>query len=243
LVCQIGEASGLGKILGKGVYEATQEIGNGSQDLAMTVKKVGINEQGLRSHRAWTLGIMTSTRGGGHLGGSPQTENRRVSPELGQRIFNNPKAGDPTTYEGKGKIAAWTEGLKVIIDSLGLCYFVYGWYDLSIGNPDELAELLYLVTGIKKSGAELHRWGLRCHTMERHFSAVHGGYSRKDDRLPERFFDREVSSGPYQGAHLDYDQVEATLDEYYACLEWDIQSGLPTRETLQKQNLGFLTHD
>ncbi len=240
LVRAIGDGLGLGKLLGKGVFAATQEIGNGSQKLAMTVKQVGINEQGVRSHRAWSLGIMTATRGGGHLGGSPQTENRRISPEIGQRIYKNPHAGDPGAYEGKGQIVAWTEGLKSIVDSLGLCYFVYGWYDLSMGNPDELAELLYMVTGMKMSGDELHRWGVRCHTIERQFSAIHGGYSRQDDKLPERFFETEVSSGPYQGAHLDHDEVEKMLDEYYACLGWDIQSGLPTEETLKELELDFL---
>jgi aldehyde:ferredoxin oxidoreductase len=233
LVRQIGEGTGLGKLLGKGVFEAAQEIGKGSQQLAMTVKKVGINEQGLRSHRAWALGVMTSTRGGGHLGGSPQTENRRISPQIGQRIFGNPNAGDPGAYQGKGKIAAWTEGLKCVVDSLGLCYFVYGWYDLSIGNPAELAELLYLATDIKMTGDELHRWGLRCHTLERHFSHVHGGYSREDDELPERFFQSKISTGPYQGAHLDHEEVEKMLDEYYTYLGWDTQTGLPTQDTLK----------
>lgn len=233
LVRQIGEGVGLGKRLGNGVYAAAQEIGKSSQQLAMTVKRVGINEQGLRSHRAWALGVMTSTRGGGHLGGSPQTENRRISPQIGQRIFGNPSAGEPGTYQGKGKIVAWTEGLKCIVDSLGLCYFVYGWYDLSIGNPDELAELLYLATDIKMTGDELHRWGLRCHTLERHFSHIHGGYTREDDRLPERFFQSKVSTGPYRGAHLDHEEVEKMLDEYYTYLGWDMQTGLPTQKTLQ----------
>lgn len=243
LVRQIGECTGLGQTLGQGVYAAAQAIGGGSHKLAMTVKKVGLNEQGLRSHRAWALGIITSSRGGGHLGGSPQTENRRISPEIGWRLFNNPKAGEPAAYEGKGQIAAWTEGLKAVIDSLGLCYFVYGWYDLSLGNPAELAELLTLVTGQKMSGAELHRWGLRLHTLERHFSAVHGGYARQDDTLPERFFEQAVSSGPYQGAHLDHDQLEEMLDEYYAYLGWDLETGLPTPETLHQLNLDFLNSD
>jgi aldehyde:ferredoxin oxidoreductase len=233
LVRQIGEGVGLGKLLGRGVSEAAQDIGDDSQRLAMTVKKVGINEQGLRSHRAWALGVITSTRGGGHLGGSPQTENRRISPQVGQRIFKNRDAGNPGAYRGKGKIVAWTEGLKCVIDSLGLCYFVYGWYDLSMGNPDELAELLYLVTGIEMTGDELHGWGLRCHTLERHFSYIHGGYSRKDDILPERFFESGISGGPYADAHLDHDQVERMLDEYYAYLGWDIETGLPTEETLK----------
>jgi aldehyde:ferredoxin oxidoreductase len=204
----------------------------------MTVKRVGINEQGLRSHRAWALGAMTSTRGGGHLGGSPQTENRRISPEVGQRIFKNPHAGDPGAYRGKGEIVAWTEGLKCIVDSLGLCYFVYGWYDLSLGNPQELAELLHLATGSQMTGDELHRWGLQCHTLERYFSYLHGGYTRQDDRLPERFFESAVSDGPYQGAHLDHDQVDRMLDEYYAYLGWDKQTGLPSEKTLK--GLGLL---
>ena len=227
LVKQIGEGVGLGKTLGKGVFAAAQEIGKGSQKLAMTVKKVGVNEQGLRSHRAWALGIMTSTRGGGHLGGSPQTENRRISAEVGQRIFNNPQAGAPGAYAGKGKLVAQTEGLKVVIDSFGLCYFIYGWYDLSFANLDELAELLYLASGLKLNGAKLLKWGLRVHTLERQFSAEHGGYSRKDDRLPERFFETAVSGGPYKGAHLTHTEVEKMLDEYYAYLGWDVETGLP----------------
>ncbi|GAB4527999.1 MAG: aldehyde ferredoxin oxidoreductase family protein [Anaerolineae bacterium] len=237
LVRQIGEGAGLGALLGKGVSAAAQEIGGDSQQLAMAVKNVGLNEQGLRSHRAWALGIMTSTRGGGHLGGSPQTENRRISPEVGQRIFGNPAAGDPLVYQGKGRLVAWTEGLKCVIDSLGLCYFAYGWYDLSLGNPDELAELLYLATGLEMTGDELHRWGLRCHTLERHFSHVHAGYARQDDRLPERFYRDGVSTGPYRGAHLDYEEVDKMLDEYYSYLGWDIRTGLPTPDTLKGLDL------
>ncbi len=241
LVEQIGEQRGLGQLLGQGVYRAAQQIGPASHKLAMTVKKVGINEQGLRSHRAWALGIMTSSRGGGHLGGSPQTENRRISAEVGRRLFKEPQAGVPEAYEGKGKITAWTEGLKAVVDSLGLCYFAYGWYDLSIGSPDELAELLYLATGHQQSGKELHRTGLRCHTLERHFSAVHGGYARPDDILPERFFKTVIGSGPYQGARLDYAQVSQMLDEYYAYLGWDTATGLPTPDTLQKYNLDIIS--
>jgi aldehyde:ferredoxin oxidoreductase len=233
LVRQIGEGTGLGRLLAKGVFQAAREIGKGSPELAMTVKRVGINEQGLRSHRAWALGVMTSTRGGGHLGGSPQTENRRISPQIGDRIFKNPEAGNPGAYSGKGRLVAWTEGLKCVVDSLGLCYFVYGWYDLSLGNPDELAELLHLATGLNMDGDELHRRGLACHTLERHFSHLHAGHTRQDDKLPERFFRSTVSGGPYQGAHLDHDQVEKMLDEYYAYLGWDIQTGVPTPETLK----------
>jgi aldehyde:ferredoxin oxidoreductase len=240
LVEEIGKAEGFGKILGKGVYEAARIIGRGSEQYAVTTKKIGINEQGIRSHRAWALGIITSTRGSGHLGGSPQVENRQISAEVGERIFKNPKAGVPEAYSGKGKMVAWTEGMKCMIDSLGLCYFVYGWYDISIGNPYDLAEMLYLATGVYVSSDEIHRRGIRCHHMERYLSYRLGDYSRKDDRIPDRFYDTPVSGGKYQGAHLDREEVDKMLDEYYQTLGWDIETGLPGEELLKTFGLEYL---
>ena len=241
LVRQIGERTGLGEMLGQGVQEAARQIGKSSEQYALTVKGVGINEQGLRSHKAWSLGVMTSTRGGGHLGGSPQTENRRVSPEVGQRLFKNPQAGVPESYSGKGKLVAWTESNKAIVDSLGLCYFLYGWYDLTIGPVEELAELFFLATGIETTGEDLHHQGLRIHTLERYLTYRLGGYTRVDDTFPDRFFDMPVSSGPYIGAHLDREQVELTLDEYYTALGWDVETGIPSQERLAALGLSFLS--
>lgn len=243
LVRQIGERRGLGELLGEGAYAAAQEIGRGSEAYAMTTKKVGINEGSMRSHPAWALGIITSTRGGGHLGGSPQTENRRISAETGQRLFGNPDAGLPGSYEGKGKLVAWTEGTKAVIDSLGLCYFAYGWYDLSFGNPDELAEMLHLATGHRISGRELHQHGLRVHTLERYLGYQLAGITRKDDAVPDRLYDLPVSNGEYQGAHLDRELVERELEAYYAYLDWDVETGLPTDELLKQMDLDYLLRD
>jgi len=243
LVRQIGEREGLGKMLGDGAYDAARKIGKGSDAFAMTTKKVGINEGSMRSHPAWALGVITSTRGGGHLGGSPQTENRRISAETGRRLFGNPDAGVPGSYEGKGELVAWTEGLKAVIDSLGLCYFAYGWYDLSFGNPDELAEMLHLAIGQQISGYDLFQHGLRVHTLERFIGYQLAGIARKDDAVPDRLYDEPVSLGEYQGAHLDRELIERELDAYYSYLDWDVETGLPTEETLKNMDLEFLLSD
>jgi aldehyde:ferredoxin oxidoreductase len=160
-----------------------------------------------------------------------------MSADAGMRLFENPHVGEPHSYEGKGKLAAWTEGIKAIIDSLGLCYFIYGWYDVSFGSPDELAELLNLATGMHLSGKELHWRGLRTHTLERLLSYRLAGFSRKDDYMPERFFNTSVSSGPYQGAHLEHEPVEAMLDEYYKTLDWEVETGLPGASAIQRYRL------
>ncbi len=237
LVDQIGKRQGLGAILGNGVFRASQKLGPATQQFALMTKKVGINEQGLRSHRAWALGVMTSSRGGGHLGGSPQTENRRISPEVGEQLFDNPYAGEPQSYKGKGKLVAWTEGLKAIVDSMGLCYFAYGWYDIGSANLEELSALYNLITGCEIGASELHRMGLKFHTLERYLTCLLGGFTRKDDTLPARFFDIPVSRGPYQGARLDREEVEQALDEYYEALGWNCSTGCPDERAMQMYGL------
>lgn len=237
LAKQIIRREGIGGFLAEGVYRAAEQIGNGSQAYAVTTKKVGINEQGIRSHRAWAIGIMTSNRGGGHLGGSPQIENRQISPEEGQRLFGNPSAGVPAAYEGKGRIAAWTEGVKAAVDSLGLCYFAYGWYDLNIASLDDLAELYSLASGRSINGEELHRQGLRVHTLERILNHRLGGFDRRDDSVPPRFYEQPNDGGPYEGAHLDRSEIDRQLDEYYRFLEWDPATGLPGEECIRSHRL------
>jgi aldehyde:ferredoxin oxidoreductase len=234
---QIVRREGLGAVLAEGAFRAAEQIGNGSQAFAMTTKKVGINEQGIRSHRAWALGIMTSDRGGGHLGGAPQIENRQISAEEGLRLFGNPQAGIPAVYEGKGRIAAWTEGVKAAVDSLGLCYFAYGWYDLNIASLDELAELQSLASGRKISGAELHWHGLRVHALERVLNHRLGGFDRSGDSVPRRFFELPNDGGPYEGAHLDQTEVDRQLDEYYLSLGWDAVTGLPGEDCIRSYRL------
>lgn len=237
LTGQIIRREGLGAVLAEGAFRAAEKIGLGSQNHAVTTKKVGINEQGIRSHRAWALGIMTSNRGGGHLGGAPQIENRQISAEEGARLFGNPNAGNPSSYDGKGRIAAWTEGMKAVVDSLGLCYFAYGWYDLNIASVDDLAELYYLASGQKMTGAALHRQGLRVHTLERILNHRLGGYDRRDDTVPRRFFEMPITNGPFEGSHLDREQVDQQLDEYYRSLGWDERTGLPGEECIRSFGL------
>ena len=239
VVEQIGENKGIGKLLAKGTYEASMEIGVASQPFAMVTKKVGINEQGLRSHRGWALSIMVSNRGGGHLGGSPMTEYLKMSPEVGTRLYGVPTAGNPDVYDGKGKLVALTECYKVIVDSLGLCYFIYGWNEPSIGGYEELSEMIYLATGRMIQPKNLKMKGLMGHTLERCLTYSLSGFHRKDDMLPERFFDTPISDGPYKGKHLDHEKVENALSEYYDTLGWEAKTGLPTKEQFRKFGIPY----
>ncbi|OPZ38526.1 MAG: putative oxidoreductase YdhV [Synergistetes bacterium ADurb.BinA166] len=232
LIRRIAERTGFGRLLGEGVREASRVTGRGSERYAMHVKGVGLNEQGVRSHKAWGLGMAVSARGGGHLNGSPQTENRQIPAQVGRWLFGNDQAGTPGSYEGKAKLVAWYEVYKAIIDSVGLCYFTAGWYD------PVLADIAPIAGGLRAFGRpdltkervwETGRWIVEA---EKAFNTVHAGFGREDDALPDRVMEEPLTFGPYKGAVMERESFERMLDEYYAERGWDARTGRQTKEGL-----------
>ena len=229
---------GLGKILAKGVFEASKIIGKNSIKHAMQIKGVGINEQGLRTHKAWSLGVAVSTRGGGHLSGSPQTENRNTPPEIGQWLFNCPDAGIPTSYNGKGKLVAWYEIYKAIIDSIGTCYFNAGWYETSLANIDFFVDMYNALTGSCMTKEEMWNIGKRIINIEKAINTVFAGFSRENDILPEHVMKIPVSDGPYKGEYMEQNKFNSMLDEYYTEHSWDPNTGKQREDSLIELGLG-----
>jgi aldehyde:ferredoxin oxidoreductase len=230
---------GFGDVLANGVYRAAQNIGRGTEKYAMHAKGHGICEQGMRSHKGWALGIITSSIGGGHLAGAPNTEQKRLSAEIGERYFGVPTAGEPTTYIGKGKLVSWFDSYKAISDIAGVCVFATYWIDPSFIGPDDFANLISSATGEKMSGKDLLNLGEKICNIEKAFNTLHAGFTRKDDFPPYKLTEIPISSGEFAGEKLSKVEWEKMLDEYYKAHQWDVNTGLQTRECLL--NLGL--HD
>lgn len=233
----IAYRKGFGDILAQGVYRASQIIGRGTEKYAMHVKGHGMCEQAIRSHKGWALGIMTSTKGGGHLAGAPNTEQKKLSSEEGMRCFGVPTAGEPTVYEGKGKLVAWFEKYKIIADMAGLCLFTTYWIDTSLIGPDDFAKLISLATGWKLEGEDLLNLGESIYNIEKAFNTLHAGFTRKDDRPPYKLTEIPVSSGEFAGEKLLPEKWEKMLDDYYIAHGWDVATSWQTRERLLKLGL------
>jgi aldehyde:ferredoxin oxidoreductase len=60
------------------------------------------------------------------------------------------------------------------------------------------------------------------------------GITRKDDTLPSRFLDDPMPEGPGKGQTVDLDPM---LDDYYRLRGWDLETGLPTKETMHRLSL------
>jgi aldehyde:ferredoxin oxidoreductase len=81
--------------------------------------------------------------------------------------------------------------------------------------------------------------GERRLNMLRAFNAREG-FTRGDDRLPEKFFQPLAGTGPTSGIALDKDHFEHEKDVYYKLAGWDNESGNPTRSKLVELGLEWL---
>ena len=237
LIKKIGLRQGIGDLLAEGVQAAAQTVGQGSEAYAMQIKGAPINESCMRTHKGWALGIITSTRGGGHLRGAPNTEQKNVPSDVSQKIWGIPTAGTPGSYEGKAKLVTWFEAFKAVVDSLGLCYFSTYWRDVNLLGPKELADLLYGATDWRLEEAELLNIGEKIINLEKAFNTLHAGFTRQNDLPPERLMTTSVSEGPFKGEHLDKSKWESMLSEYYRIHNWDMDTGWQTEACLDALNL------
>jgi len=183
------------------------------------------------------LGVVTSTKGAGHLRGAPAIEMKNIPPEVSLKLFGLDDISDPGVYKNKAKLVTWQESYKGIIDSMGICALITMWMDTNLYTLEDVADFYRLVTGEKFSPEELMTTGERIQNIERAFNLLHAGFDRKDDIPPDKFVNIPVSDGKFKGDKINLDQWNVMLDEYYSCHNWDIKTGLPTKEILKKLGL------
>ena len=134
--------------------------------------------------------------------------------------------------------------MTTLPDLLGVCKI---FYILSAAytefTPDDLARIYTTATGINLSGDQLFKASERVYNLEQSFNVGVGGFSRKDDVLPERLFKEKVDGGPSEGKMLSRDKVEKLLDEYYEARGWNRETTAPTRKTLESLDLKTVADD
>ena len=237
LIEKIAYRDGFGDILAEGLSRASEIIGRDSQKYAMNIKGTGVNEGGMRIKKAWALGIVTSSRGGGHLDGAPNQEGvKSVTPEIGQERYGVPTAGNPVTYEGKAKLVVWFEKFKAVVDSLGVCYFASYWRYVDLGLED-YAKLFTNLTGTLINEEQLFKIGEQIINIEKAYNTLSMEFNREDDFPTDRFMNEPVKSGPFKGEYLDKESWNRMLDEYYKLKGWDIKKGWQTDKCLKKLDL------
>jgi len=75
--------------------------------------------------------------------------------------------------------------------------------------------------------------------MVRAFNAREG-LTRKEDKLPKKFFRALQGEGKTAGKAVDEAEMGQVMDWYYEFAGWDKTTGNPTKETLKKLDLEWV---
>ena len=242
MVKMIAERKGLGDLLAEGSLRASREIGKGAEKLSMTVKGNEIPAHMPQYKPSVGLIYAVNPFGADHQSSEhdpmvtmpPDSQERRWLAELG--LWK----GYPDQFsldDEKVRFAYYTQRFYSILDTLCLCQFVWGpaW---QLYGPSDIVTLCRSGIGWETSLFELMLAGERRINMMRFFN-YREGFTREDDRLPQRFFD-PLPEGPGKGVHLDRARFEEAVDLYYAFAGWDKKTGAPTPERLKMLSLGWL---
>ena len=91
----------------------------------------------------------------------------------------------------------------------------------------KFCDLIGAATGLEYTPETLRAVGRRVLDTERLINADFG-LTRADDTLPKRYFDDPMPARQTKGHHIDREQFQNMLDEYYVERGWDNEGCVPS---------------
>ncbi len=236
LMHKIAMREGFGNLLAEGMYSFAKIIGRGAMDYCYHVKGL-CRGPPLYPVGVFTLAHATSTRGADHLRGRSWAFGENdpdIFPEWVKKGLI-PKDPVPALHV--------SENAATLPDVIGRCKgSVNNWpsaVPLCFKWPiwDGAAKLLAALTGVEYDGSKLMEVTERVYTLERAL-LVKQGITRKHDRLvttPDRKGTPEEKQ--------DLEEHAKMLTEYYQLRGWDLEDGIPTRQTLERLGLKYVADE
>jgi aldehyde:ferredoxin oxidoreductase len=253
LVHKIARREGIGDVLANGIYWAARQIGKGAEAYAQnTIKK---NEQlplklGMLNPSYFLMYCtgekLTITQMEGQFPQAPlPTREEReahvkdwiqVPDEKFKQYFLDwdPRGKNSNPYyptiEATCEIVDWQERMHYIDDCTGICAGLSSFVMKPPYHIHNIPTLISSATGMDIDKAELWEIITRNRTLLRAFN-IRRGMRRKDEKPPKDHWKKR------------FPELEAKLlDEYYKFKGWD-NDGIPTKETLDRLGLDYVSKD
>jgi len=238
LIHQVALREEFGNLVAEGMYSLAKIIGQGAMDLCYHVKGFS---RGPHPPGLFALAHAVSTRGADHLRGRSWAYGEN-DPEVFPILI---KTGmlPPQMSQDPVKGLTISERATTLTDAIGRCKgAVNSWVcavPLVWKYPlwDGLARLLTAATGLGFDAAALEEAADRIYALERAFN-VRQGITREDDRLPQKPEVRETAQGKEER-----EKHAEMLMEYYRVHGYDPETGIPTRERLERLGLKYVADE
>jgi aldehyde:ferredoxin oxidoreductase len=237
---QITFRRGLGDVLAEGMLAAARHIGQGAENYAHNVKGMPMVETQapgwLPNQKGASLAAAVGARGDTMRSLGSLAEHF-FDRERVKELIGTEKAADRKVIEGKPELVVFMEDIVTMCDMLSTCKYTSLWTDLNNPLTPEMQARLYTAgSGQETTAEELFGYAKKIRTLERAYEAGEG-VTRAMDTLTERFLDHPIKQGVFAGDVLKSAELEEMKSRYYALREWDVDTGVPTEETLRKMEL------
>jgi aldehyde:ferredoxin oxidoreductase len=226
LLRKMAYREGFGALLAEGSKRAAAKLGGDAGDYSMTVKGLELASCGVAGSKGEAVSHAVSPRGADHL--------RPYASVVDAFAYRNAELGilEDVDYLDDGN-KAWVKPfmeLSMATNQMGVCLFTV--ITLAV-QPSTWAALLTAATGESWTKEDLLRSAERVIDLERLVNAKFG-FTRADDTLPKRLLSEPAVDGRGEGQVVDLDKA---LDSFYAAMGWDLKTGLPTPETVERMGL------
>jgi aldehyde:ferredoxin oxidoreductase len=216
---KIGKREGLGDILADGVKVAAKKIGKGSDKYAMHIGGQEIPAHDSRGGVAFAIGYGGEPTPGRHTQGGEGPYPPGALPEH-----------DRNSVKGRGEFHKMGAALCQVYNAAGVCMIVLGD---GYGDWGQFEEALRTITGWDISREEMLKTGERIDVMRQAFNV------REGIKTPWKYPDRMLGIppkevGPRKGLTVD---TKTMFEEYYGALDWDVNTGKPSKKRLQELGL------
>jgi aldehyde:ferredoxin oxidoreductase len=232
MVEMIAKRRGLGDILAEGVKTAAENIGNGAEKYAMHVKGQEIPMHEPRLKQGLGVGYTISPTGAEHMANLHDTS---IANERSIGAHSAIGILEPLEIDDIGikKIRAlvYISNWRNLYNALLICYFLPWDY---VDAP----EILRAITGWYTTTWELMKVGERITTMARVFN-IREGLTKKDDWLPERFF-QPHTSGALSDTSINPEELKNAITTYYKMMGWN-DNGIPMKSKLEELELEWIS--
>lgn len=236
---------GFGDVLAEGSAKAADRLGKGHQYL-LTIK--GQELPAHMPHVKRSLGVIYATNpfGADHQSSEHDPVYSKRAYEnvyhkfLSQIGLDKPQSSKAMNPE-KIEFALKTQYTYSAADTVSVCQFVFGpgW---QLFGPQDMADLQSAATGWDVTVDEIQEIGRRRLNLMRALNAREG-LKRDKDTLPKKLFKKALEGGRSDGMSIDNEEFEHGLDMYYEQAGWDVESGVPTRETLTEMEMAWVADD
>ncbi|MFC1863646.1 aldehyde ferredoxin oxidoreductase family protein, partial [Thermodesulfobacteriota bacterium] len=216
---KLANREGFGDIIADGVKMAAERIGKKSDEYAMHIQGQELPAHDPKHDYHWGLAYMLDPTPARH------SQNAEIFKPMGEVVMKERKS-----FTDESKAYRTNMGLQHVVNSSGLCAFVYSCFP----TVEAYAEFMAAVTGWDRSIEDLVPLGERILIMRQAFN-LREGLNTARFEIPGRMLGNPpFKEGPLTDVKLDRSEL---LKTYFTAIGWDENTAKPKREKLLELGL------